>query len=92
VTDDATESTRPAAFDVWQERRSSGHGRSRRRPSRSTWWVASAVAKRVPRAPGHQGCPLERRCVPAFVMIDEYARHNGHADFLREGIDGTVGV
>lgn len=22
----------------------------------------------------------------------EYARHNGHADFLREGIDGTVGV
>ncbi|GLY66004.1 hypothetical protein Atai01_26230 [Amycolatopsis taiwanensis] len=30
-----------------------------------------------------------------FVMhhlIHEYARHNGHADFLREGIDGTVGV
>ena len=25
-------------------------------------------------------------------MIHEYARHNGHADFLREGIDGTVGV
>ena len=24
-------------------------------------------------------------------MIHEYARHNGHADFLREGIDGTVG-
>ncbi|MGH3464391.1 MAG: DUF664 domain-containing protein, partial [Kribbellaceae bacterium] len=22
----------------------------------------------------------------------EYARHNGHADFLREGIDGTVGA
>jgi uncharacterized damage-inducible protein DinB len=30
-----------------------------------------------------------------FVMlhlIHEYARHNGHADFLREGIDGTVGA
>jgi uncharacterized damage-inducible protein DinB len=25
-------------------------------------------------------------------MLHEYARHNGHADFLREGIDGTVGV
>ncbi|MEU0934665.1 MULTISPECIES: DinB family protein [unclassified Embleya] len=24
-------------------------------------------------------------------LIHEYARHNGHADFLREGIDGTVG-
>jgi uncharacterized damage-inducible protein DinB len=24
-------------------------------------------------------------------MIEEYARHNGHADFLRERIDGTVG-
>jgi len=25
-------------------------------------------------------------------MIEEYARHNGHADFLRERIDGTVGA
>jgi len=25
-------------------------------------------------------------------LIHEYARHNGHADFLREGVDGTVGV
>ncbi|MDQ6674037.1 MAG: DinB family protein [Chloroflexota bacterium] len=25
-------------------------------------------------------------------MIEEYARHNGHADFLREVIDGAVGV
>ena len=24
-------------------------------------------------------------------MIEEYARHNGHADFLREQIDGTTG-
>jgi len=24
-------------------------------------------------------------------MIEEYARHNGHADFLREQIDGRVG-
>ncbi|MGH3261692.1 MAG: DinB family protein [Trebonia sp.] len=25
-------------------------------------------------------------------MIEEYARHNGHADLLRERIDGTTGV
>lgn len=25
-------------------------------------------------------------------MIHEYARHNGHADFLREAVDGTVGA
>jgi len=24
-------------------------------------------------------------------MIEEYARHNGHADLLREKIDGSVG-
>ena len=27
-----------------------------------------------------------------FHVLLEYARHNGHADFLREGIDGTVGA
>jgi hypothetical protein len=25
-------------------------------------------------------------------MIEEYARHNGHADMIRERIDGTTGV
>jgi len=25
-------------------------------------------------------------------MIEEYARHNGHADLLREAIDGQTGV
>jgi len=24
-------------------------------------------------------------------MIEEYARHNGHADLIRELIDGSVG-
>jgi hypothetical protein len=24
-------------------------------------------------------------------MIEEYARHNGHADLLREAVDGRVG-
>jgi len=25
-------------------------------------------------------------------MIEEYARHNGHADLLRERIDGATGT
>jgi hypothetical protein len=24
-------------------------------------------------------------------MVEEYARHNGHADLLREAIDGATG-
>jgi len=24
-------------------------------------------------------------------MIEEYARHNGHADLIREFVDGSVG-
>jgi hypothetical protein len=24
-------------------------------------------------------------------LVEEYARHNGHADLLREAIDGAVG-
>ncbi|MGW8783586.1 DinB family protein [Streptomyces sp. NPDC055796] len=36
------------------------------------------------------GEPMELREVLVH-MIEEYARHNGHADFLRERIDGRVG-
>jgi hypothetical protein len=31
---------------------------------------------------------------PRYVllnMIEEYARHNGHADLIRESVDGLVG-
>jgi len=27
-----------------------------------------------------------------FHMITEYAQHNGHADLLRERIDGVTGI
>ena len=35
-----------------------------------------------------------RRCSLRWIyvhMIEEYARHNGHADLIRELVDGTVG-
>ena len=36
------------------------------------------------------GVPLSLRWV-YVLMIQEYARHNGHADFLRERTDGATG-
>ena len=38
----------------------------------------------------HRGEPLTLRFVYVH-MIEEYARHNGHADLLRERIDGATG-
>jgi hypothetical protein len=37
------------------------------------------------------GQPISLRGV-LLKMIAEYARHNGHADLLREGIDGATGA
>jgi uncharacterized damage-inducible protein DinB len=40
----------------------------------------------------HPRRPVEYSLRWVYVhMIEEYARHNGHADFLRERIDGTTG-
>jgi hypothetical protein len=59
-----------------------------------TWRSEVAFAERyVDEAPdldvaGHDGHVLRMVLVH---MIEEYARHNGHADLLRERIDGRVG-
>ena len=37
-----------------------------------------------------EGTPFSLRWV-VLHMIEEYARHNGHADLLREAVDGQVG-
>jgi hypothetical protein len=60
----------------------------------ATWRAEVAFAERfVAEAPnldvvGKEGDVLREVLVH---MIEEYARHNGHADFLRERIDGRVG-
>ena len=39
-------------------------------------------------------CPLSARSRFRYVlthMIEEYARHNGHPDLIRELVDGAVG-
>lgn len=40
---------------------------------------------------GRQGTPFNLRWIYTH-MIEEYARHNGHADLLRERIDGATGA
>ena len=43
--------------------------------------------------PSHGGDPENRASLRWIVvhMIEEYARHCGHADLIRESIDGHVG-
>jgi hypothetical protein len=61
---------------------------------RSRILVTEAVADGgLDRAKGHHfdgwGTPSLRRIL--IDMIEEYARHTGHADLIREAIDGRVG-
>ena len=39
----------------------------------------------------HAGTPFDLRWI-MIHMIEEYARHNGHADLIRESIDGSTGT
>ncbi len=62
--------------------------------ARSRSLVAEALAEggldRLAKIPGHDGrAPSLRRIL--IDMIEEYARHVGHADLIRESVDGLVG-
>ncbi|MBT2483046.1 DinB family protein [Streptomyces sp. ISL-94] len=63
----------------------------------ATWRAEVAFAEQLVERTSDLGAtgaggeePTELREVLVH-MIEEYARHNGHADFLRERIDGRVG-
>ena len=80
VAYDASTATRSEAFEAWQEEVE--HARRIEREAESL------------DVTGHHerwGEDVSLRLV-MLHLIHEYARHNGHADFLREGIDGTVGA
>ena len=60
----------------------------------ANWRAEVAFAERfVAEAPDLDLVGTEGHCLREVLvhMIEEYARHNGHADFLRERIDGRVG-
>jgi uncharacterized damage-inducible protein DinB len=64
----------------------------------TTWRAAAEAAREVARR-----LPLETQDVPygrddvvslrwiLLHLVEEYARHNGHADLLREALDGATG-
>jgi hypothetical protein len=60
-------------------------------------WQAECEAGRRAAAPlplDHAGVRRGEACDLRWIyvhMIEEYARHNGHADLIRELVDGTVG-
>ncbi|BBC33870.1 hypothetical protein SGFS_051640 [Streptomyces graminofaciens] len=77
---DASASTRAEAFGAWE-----AEAENSRRIEREADSLDLA---------GHQprwGEDVSLRMVMIHVLL-EYGRHNGHADFLREGVDGTVGA
>ena len=66
----------------------------------AAWLAEVELARRIEEGAesldvtGHQprwGEDVSLRLVMLHVL-QEYARHNGHADFLREAIDGSVGT
>lgn len=80
VAYDASGSTRSEAFGAWEAE--VAHARRIERDAESLDVI------------GHNarwGEDVSLRLV-MLHLIHEYARHNGHADLLREGIDGTVGA
>ena len=57
---------------------------------RSRQVVAGAASLDAVAAAKRRGDAVGLRWI-LIHMVEEYARHNGHADLLRERIDGTVG-
>ncbi|MEH0973801.1 DinB family protein [Micromonospora sp. CPCC 205546] len=80
VAYDASGATRAEAFDAW--RREVAHSRRIER---------EAASLDVTGHHARSGEDVSLRLV-MLHLIHEYARHNGHADLLREGIDGAVGA
>ncbi|MEU6988947.1 DinB family protein [Streptomyces sp. NPDC046324] len=77
---DASRSTRAEAFAAWE-----AEVETSRRIEREAASLDLA---------GHQprwGEDVSLRMVMVHVLL-EYGGHNGHADLLREGVDGTVGA
>jgi uncharacterized damage-inducible protein DinB len=79
----AAEDTSEQLFALWQD--AVAHSRS---------LVAQALAdgglEQLARRPWPDGRAPSLRWILCH-MIEEYARHNGHADLLRESVDGLTG-
>jgi hypothetical protein len=75
----------------WTDLDPSGYVGDLRRYDEAVVRARAVVAGLQPGDVGEdEGRPITLRWVLVH-MIEEYARHNGHADFLRERIDGATG-
>jgi uncharacterized damage-inducible protein DinB len=77
---DVTAASVPEAFTVWQAE-----------CENSAALVTAAAGLDVTGRRGSVGHRFSVRWVLAH-MIEEYARHNGHADLIRERLDGSTGT
>jgi uncharacterized damage-inducible protein DinB len=80
VAYDATKATRAEAFAAWEAE-----------VAHSRRIEAAAPSLDLVVHNSRHDEDLSLRLVVQHVLL-EYARHNGHADLLREAIDGTVGA
>ncbi|MET8139414.1 DinB family protein [Sphaerisporangium sp. NPDC005288] len=80
VAYDASGATRSQAFAAWQAEVEHARRIELRAPSLEVTAHAARWEQDV-----------SLRLVMLHVLL-EYARHNGHADLIREGVDGTVGA
>ena len=80
VAYDASQSSRSEAFAAWQAE-----------VERSRAIEAEAESLDLTVHAPRWGEDVSLRLVMLHVLL-EYGRHNGHADFLREAIDGVVGA
>ncbi|GAA0465517.1 DinB family protein [Streptomyces stramineus] len=85
--DDLDGDFRVGEGDTWEE-------------AHATWQAEIAAAREAARGrtlddiglrPSHHGKMYDLRWIYVH-MIEEYARHNGHADLVRERIDGATGA
>ncbi|MEU8589283.1 DinB family protein [Streptomyces sp. NPDC048664] len=77
---DASESTRKEAFSAWESEVENSRRIEREAESLDRIGYQPRWDEEV-----------SLRMVMTHVLL-EYGRHNGHADLLREGVDGTVGA
>ncbi|WP_351234679.1 DinB family protein [Streptomyces sp. NPDC002133] len=72
--------------DTWDE----AHATWRAEIAKAREAAASRTLDDVSTRKGQAGEPFSLRWIYTH-MIEEYARHNGHADLIREQIDGATG-
>lgn len=87
---DSKRSWTPAAEETWEQL----HAQWQETVTHSRTMIDAALAKGgmdgLARQPSANGTSPSLRWILVH-MIEEYARHNGHADLIRESIDGLVG-